>query len=110
MEQPLNFNPTDLEQCKNLLKSQGVELFLQDIPLPRKQAILYEAKGQEKPQSWYVCWRHGFLSLDGGNRDRSRHVAALFVHLWLKGVDADLARDLACRYFSKDGIHMKDGT
>ena len=98
-----NFSPMNPEQCEELLRNQGVKVYQKHIPISPQMAALRQGKGQELLKSWYVSWRHGTISLAGGNEQRGRATAALFVSLWLKGVDAGLARDLACCYFNQDG-------
>jgi hypothetical protein len=99
-----DYDPLDPFQSDNLLEEEGVNVYLQEIPLPKHKAMMYEGKGQSKPKSWYLSWRHGEISLDVASERHGRRVAALFVYLWRKGIDAGLARDLACCYFASQSV------
>jgi hypothetical protein len=50
-------------------------------------------------QSWFLHWRHGTMSLQGGHEVNARAAAALFIFLYGHEIEAGLARDLACSYF-----------
>lgn len=49
--------------------------------------------------SWFVTWRDGTMSLQGGDAATARATAAMFIYLYDCGLQCDLARDLACAYF-----------
>lgn len=50
-------------------------------------------------RSWFLHWRHGTMSLQGGHEVNARATAALFIFLYGHEIEAGLARDLACSYF-----------
>lgn len=87
---PSNLDPGDLQQAQACLKEHGVTLEV--VPAERNL----------HPEHWNLSWSHGSMGLLAtASCDPNTAVcaAALFVRLWLAGLDVGLARDLACSYF-----------
>jgi len=86
------FDPCDLQEAKNVLKEHTVSVMVE----PEVARVC--------PEHWSVVWAHGSMSLlSTGSCGPNTAVgtAALYVRLWLQGIDCGLARDLACSYFDR---------
>lgn len=99
----MKFTP---EECIALLEEHNVELRYSDVVVNG----LGEKRHAPELGSWSLSWSHGVIGLDSvpeGDEEQAQLAAAMFIYLWLKGVDPGLSSQLAEVYAAKYQIHKE---
>jgi hypothetical protein len=78
-----NYDPGNLEQAADLLKTFQVELTLAEPPPGRHSS------------RWQFTWSYGTIQLENRDKTMAQLVAALHCYLWLCGVPVNVIRKLA---------------
>ena len=75
-----------------------------------------DAKGNEKKSpipGWSLSWKHGVIYIGSCPEHKAREAAALFILLYLKGVDPQMASQLIVAYAFidsyKEAVEMYEG-
>jgi hypothetical protein len=75
--------------------------FIEAVWAAHPLAYVEQTQCEGLPLHPTLCWEYGTISLQRGLPREERATAALFMYLFLQGVDVGLARDLACSYFDR---------
>ena len=92
------YDPYDNEVVEAMLKEHGVTMMWDEYTgkLAARQRAAQLPDGE-----WRMVWSKGTMTFGGrkDNEKHARHMVALFIHLWNKGIDVGLARDLSVCYW-----------
>ena len=67
-----------------------------------------DAEGTIRPSptsGWSLSWKHGVIYIGPCAKHKAREAAAIFAHLWLQGVSAQMATQLSIAYAFIDAYH-----
>ena len=77
---------------------------------------IVDTEGNKKKSpipGWGLTWKHGFIHIGPCPKQRALEAAAMFVHLYLKGVSAQLSSQLIVAYAFiggyREAIEMYEG-